>query len=202
VEFEFHSSRNAEIVLTGEKFKADFQSMLDALARIGDDHIIAAFKASPRRAKSISEVLNTLIKEELVKAGWTPESPIFQDPAFEEGVWRLDFAKGYISAEVSFNHGEAVAWNLLKPVLASEYNHVQKASQTEVGIVICAMNEMKVAGGFDGAVGDYEKFKSYIIPLQAYLTVPILLIGLKAPKTFRILHQNEGTKKIGKVQEI
>ena len=28
--------------------------------------------------------------------------------------WRLDFAKESISLEVAFNHGEAIAWNLLK----------------------------------------------------------------------------------------
>jgi hypothetical protein len=43
-----------------------------------------------------------------------------QDPNYNDTrVWRLDFARESMSVEVSFNHGEALAWNLLKPVLAS-----------------------------------------------------------------------------------
>ena len=47
----------------------------------------------------------------------------------KEKAWRLDFAKGTISVEVAFNHGEATAWNFMKPTLASEVNHVEKESR-------------------------------------------------------------------------
>lgn len=76
---------------------------------------------------------------------WNPQSPIFGDSRFEDKRWTLDFSKpgqivgkGGFSVEVAFNHGEATAWNLLKPVLASELNHVTKAIQTEIGIVALA----------------------------------------------------------------
>ena len=88
--------------------------------------------------------------------GWREESPIFQDTDYQGDTWRLDFAKENISIEVAFNHGSVIAWNLLKPVLASELNHVQKAIQTKVGVIICATDGMKTTGGFDGAVGSYE----------------------------------------------
>ena len=63
-----------------------------------------------------------------------------------------------ISIEVAFNHSTVIAWNLIKPALASELNHVQKAIQTKIGVIITATNDMKVAGGFDSAIGTYEKF--------------------------------------------
>jgi hypothetical protein len=110
--------------------------------------------------------------------------------------WRLDFAKENISIEVAFNHGEAIAWNLMKPVLSSELNHVEKESQTRIGVVIMATEAMKKAGGFDSAVGTYEKAIRYLKPLQNQLSCPMVLIGLEAPKSFRINHV--GKPKIAK----
>jgi len=43
---------------------------------------------------------------------------------------------------------------------------------------------MKTAGNFDGAVGTYEIFIRYLIPMQNMLPTPILLIGLKKPDSF------------------
>ena len=60
-----------------------------------------------------------------------------------------DFAKENIAIEVAFNHGGNVSWNLIKPVLSSELNHVEKAIQTQAGIVITATDAMKKAGGYD-----------------------------------------------------
>ena len=100
----------------------------------------------------------------------------------------MDFAKNNISVEVAFNHGEAIAWNLLKPVLASELNHVQKDAQTRLGVVIMASEDMKRLGGFDSAVGTFEKAVRYLKPLQNQLTCPMVLIGLSAPESFEVKH--------------
>ena len=76
----------------------------------------------------------------------------------------LDFAKNSISVEVAFNHAEAIAHNIIKPVLASELNHVQKI-QTKLGIIVTATKyETK---GFDGAVGTFEQFIEYFKPYSA-----------------------------------
>lgn len=149
--------------------------------------------------KSLSIAINGLLRKRLSEKGWKTESPIFKDAEYGDGSktesasrrkpkspWRLDFAKGDISVEVAFNHGEAIPWNLLKPVIAGELNHVQKDIQSEFGIVICATAALKRAGNFDSAVGEYEKILKYLKPLRNFLTVPILVVGLKAPKTFRI----------------
>ena len=138
--------------------------------------------------KSISRAINQLIKDGLERKNWISESAIFNDPNYQQTKWRLDFAKKLFSVEVAFNHGEATAWNLLKPVLASELNHVSKDAQTQIGVVIMADQNMKEAGGFDSAVGTYEKAIRYLAPLQNQLTVPMILIGLMAPETFNVVH--------------
>jgi len=125
----------------------------------------------------------------LCATNWRKESKIFQGDDYSDNRWRLDFAKDSISIEVAFNHGEAIAWNLIKPVLASELNHVQKDISTEIGVIICATKNLKEKGGFDGSVGEYEKFLTYLQPLRDLLSVPMVIIGLEAPETFRIRHQ-------------
>ena len=85
-------------------------------------------------------------------------------------------------------------------VLASELNHIKKSIQTKIGVVITVTNEMKELGGFDNAIGTYEKYIDYLKPLNNILTIPILIIGIKSPKSFYISHhQIAPRKKIGKV---
>jgi hypothetical protein len=99
-----------------------------------------------------------------------------------------DSVRRGIAVEVAFNHGEAIAWNLLKPVLASELNHVAEQIDigSGIGVVIAATESLKDAGGFDSAVGSFEKFLTYLKPLQNQLTVPMIIVGLEAPKRFRV----------------
>lgn len=60
--------------------------------------------------------------------------------------------------------------------------------------------ELKQRGGFDGAIGTYEKYLDYLPPLNNILTVPLFIIGLKAPITFRVEDfQLAPRKKIGKI---
>ena len=91
---------------------------------------------------------------------------------------------------MAFNHGEAIAHNIIKPVLASELNHVQKNIQTKLGVIITANDDMKRKGGFDGAVGTFEKFISYFKPYSNIVTTPIVLIGLKPPTSFEIVDRD------------
>jgi len=149
---------------------------------------------------SLSKAINYLLKERFIALGWTEESKIFQDPSYKANTWRLDFAKDDISIEVAFNNGGSIAWNLIKPVLASELNHVNKAIQTKIGIIITATEALKRLGGFDGAIGAYEKYVEYLPPLNNVLTVPLVIIGLDAPSTFYVKqHQYAPRKKIGRI---
>lgn len=203
-----HSHRYAEIIFAiDENMKFLWEQVKSVLDSISDEDIIHEFLNQPRAAKSISEALNTLIRERMVSKHWEAESNIFSDPAYqtshgrEKGLWHLDFAKSDISVEVAFNHRSDCSWNLIKPVLASELNHVAKAIQTKAGIIICATDEMKRAGGFDPAVGTFETYLSYLKPMNNILTAPLLIIGLKAPETFEIvLRKVSPTKTVGDVK--
>lgn len=193
MKFLTYSFRHAEVILREPQFATEYQELLDTITNISDADIIAKHESydttlGMRRPKSISVAINQLIGERLRSLHWNGQSPIFQEAGYVGETWLLDFAKGLISMEVAFNHSTVIAWNLIKPVLASELNHVKKNIQTEVGVIVCATNAMREAGGFDGAIGTYEKFLTYLAPLRDLLSVPILIIGLEPPLSFRIQH--------------
>lgn len=194
-----HEHRHAQSLFnTCPEYTSQYQEIITVLDEISDEDIIAEYNSLARtNKKSLSEPINRLIRNRLIACGWQSESAIFNDSRYTEErdnkKWRLDFAKNSISIEVAFNHGEAIAWNLIKPVLASELNHVEKAIQTSAGVIICATNNMKTVGNFDSAVGSYEKFLRYLQPMQNMLPTPILIIGLTAPESFYI---DKDTKEI------
>jgi hypothetical protein len=203
MEYKIESFRHGEVILKNvPTYSEVWNELLEAIQSITDEELIQHHENNPRRAKSISESINNVLKVKLVGLGWNEESYIFQDDEYTGNRWRLDFAKESISVEVAFNHGEAIAWNLLKPVLAGELNHVKKEINTDVGVIICATKELKDKGGFDGAVGEFEKFLTYLAPLRDVLTVPIAIIGLEAPKTFEINVEKVDGKNIGVVHRL
>jgi len=184
------------LIKSDEQLLPLWQDIVKTIEGLTDERIISEYKLSTN-AMSISAAINNLIDEDLQALGWTAQSAIFQGSEYEGKSWRLDFAKtadsskktkSGIAIEVAFNHGEAIAWNLLKPVLAAEINHVGTETDIGVGIgvYICATESLKEAGAFDGAVGEYEKVLRYLSPLFAKLTVPMVIVGLAAPETFRV----------------
>lgn len=203
MEYIKHSFRHAEDIFKNDKdFTYLWNEIIEVLDNISDDDLIAEFNSETRKAKSISEAINKLIAKRLREKGWNEQSCIFADPDYSDnkGTWRLDFAKDNIAIEVAFNHGGNVSWNLIKPVLSSELNHVKKAIQTQAGVVITATDSMKKAGGFDNAIGTYEKYVEYLKPLNNLLTTPMMIIGLEPPKKFTIEQKKEDGKTVGYVQ--
>jgi len=201
--FVTYSHRHAEtLFISEEPYGTLWAEVTEALTSITDSDLANVYETRYQNSMSLAAAINLLIRERLVPMGWSAESPIFADPKYnsrQETRWRLDFAKCEVSIEVAFNHAEASAWNLLKPVLASELNHVQKAIQTSAGILISATEAMKKAGAFDGAVGTYESFVRYLAPLNNVLTVPVLLVGLEPPETFRVQKFKVGNKHSGRI---
>ncbi len=201
MKFVTQSHREGDILLSQERYANLYKEITDVISSVSDQDIKNKHSDRYNKKMSLSYAINDLLKERLVKKGWSKEAPIFQEEGYiKEKKWRLDFAKDSISIEVGFNHGEAIAWNLLKPVLASEMNHIKKAIQTKIGIVICATAALKVAGAFDGAVGEFEKISRYIIPLDRILTVPMLIIGLKAPETFMVVKNKVNGRNVGEIK--
>ena len=171
------------------EFQDEWNSIEAALASITDDEIVYEFESEKREAKSISQAVNRLIKRELVARGWAAESYIFADDDYgkqAKGTWRLDFAKNKLSVEVAFNHRSDISWNLIKPTLASELNHVEKRIQTDGGIIVTATEDLKAAGGYDNACGTYEDYVQYLKPLYGMLPAPLAIIGLEPSESFRV----------------
>lgn len=197
MKFITHNHRFAlDIVESNPELKSLWEEICSAIDSITDDRLKFEF-AKTNTKMSLSDAINKLLDEELVKRNWTPQSAIFQGEEYLEKKWRLDFSKRISSPaasitgmaiEVAFNHGEAIAWNLMKPVLAAEQNQIELETEigSGIGIYICATEGLKSAGGFDGAVGEYEKVLRYLLPLFQKLTVPLIIVGLEAPESFRI----------------
>ena len=207
MEYRVHGFRHGDYLIENvDEYRPYWLEITEVLEAVSDERIAEHFAANYEGdKKSISPTINDLLKEEFVSRGWSSESPIFAEPDYmgeenKKGMYRLDFAKGVASIEVAFNHGNDAPWNLLKPTLASELNHVEKAIQTEIGVVIAATDAMKAAGGFDGAVGSYEKYLTLLRPMGMILTAPLVLIGLEPPRTFRIVHKKQGRRYLGYVE--
>lgn len=201
MQLEFHYHRHANLLVQhDQEFKADYDELIKVLHGISDKDLQAAFKkdkANRPSAKSLSVAINSIIKSRLKAKNWKDEVGLFKEPPYTKKntkKWRLDFAKNHISVEVAFNHSGSVAHNILKPVLASELNHVEKENQTKLGIVIVATEEMKKAGNFDSAIGTYDMFKEYFRPYNTIISTPIILIGIKAPTSFYIDEKSKNIK--------
>ena len=136
--------------------------------------------------KSVSDALNFFIRENLENKGWQKEPKIFKSLDYEDRAWRLDFAKNDICIEVAFNHGEAIAHNILKPVLSSEESSLEKEYTTQIGIVITATQDLKKTGNLDNSAGTFDDFIEYFHPYSFFIRCPMIIIGLEGLETFFI----------------
>ena len=206
--FKQFSFRHSQVILNEKEFINQYHELIQILKNVSEEDLINQHNSYGtddlfKKPKSLSKAINELLKERFLEKKWKSENDagIFQDTNYRGDTWRLDFAKKDLSVEVAFNHSSVIAWNLIKPVLASELNHVEKSIQTKIGIVITVTNEMKVRGGFDSAIGTYEKYLDYLNPLRNLLTSPILIIGIEPPTKFHIEHkQHASRKKIGEIK--
>ena len=194
--FRTEGHRFALELLTNSDF-IEWKELLAVINGISDDDIKTTHHALRRGVKkSPSEAINRLLRKRLVGLGWTPQARIFKEKGYIKNTWKLDFAKGEISLEVAFNNAGSIAWNLIKPCLASELNHIEKDVKTRIGVIITATDALKRTGGFDGAIGSFERYVEYLKPLGALLATPILVIGLEPMEKYRVEHRMvEGKKK-------
>ncbi|MBP6858282.1 MAG: hypothetical protein KBC33_00405 [Candidatus Pacebacteria bacterium] len=199
MKFIKESHKHGDFILSQEKYVTQYHEIEEVISSISDSDIISRHREKYPQTMSLSHAINDLLRERFIGKGWMKEAPIFQDKDYQGQKWRLDFAKDAVSVEVAFNHGEAIAWNLLKPALASEQNNVLKAIETEVGVIISATKELKEAGAFDSAVGEFEKFCRYLRPLSTILRGPLLIIGLSAPESFKVVKKKVDGGHVGEI---
>ena len=220
MKFVTHSYKDALVIINGmPEYFALYEEVIAVIGEITELELQEHFRTNYEgRKKSLSLSINALIDQKLRARGWEEQSRIFGESGYgKERRWRLDFSKSVLiednslpnqtqykesgmAVEVAFNHAEAIAWNLLKPTLAAQQNHVKKAIQAGVGIIITATDDLKYAGEFDSAVGSYQKFLTYMRPLSNVLTSPLLIIGLEAPESFHLRPEKIGKNIYGMVE--
>ena len=199
-----YSFRFAEDILNSvPSLKILWHEVLDCIESITDDDIRNRHLEIQKieSTKSLSKAINQLLDEKLKQCGWNNQSGIFSTAEFQKdgtgSTWTLDFSKATklangettgIAIEVAFNHAEAAAWNLTKPMLAAEVNDVRVQTNIGegIGVVIVASAELKKNGAFDGAIGDFVRYTKTLKAMRNTLTVPIMLLGLGAPKKFKV----------------
>jgi hypothetical protein len=201
--YKLKGHRHALSIVTEQEFRDDWHEFIGVIESISDEMLIGAFestysdnvKTGRRKPMSLSRSINALIDDGLVAKGWNRQSKIFGDSRFEDKRWTLDFSKskkngqsgeGTFSVEIAFNNAGSTAWNLIKPVMACELNHVTKAVQTRVGIVVFATEALKSAGCFDATVGTFEAAEDYLTAMQNIIVSPIVIVGLDAPVSFEV----------------
>lgn len=201
--FVEYSHRHADAIISNNpSLRERYEQFTNAIRSMTDEELIADFlqkkaeyEARGTSFKSMTPSINSMLKERMLAIpGWQAEVDIFNDTTGVIGntEWRLDFAcDNAFCVEVAFNHGEAIAWNLLKPVLSCELNHVEKAIQGQLGIYVCATDNMKIAANIDSASGSYEKVLRYLPPMMNQLTIPMMIIGLEPFETFKISDRAE-----------
>lgn len=217
MKFTTFSHRNAAEALAANPHLSNLWiEIRDAISSVDDVEIIQEFESLKREAKSLSEPINRLIDSRLTSTGWHRQSRIFKDQTTYSGkTWTLDFSKATedssrstgVAIEVVFNHAEAVAWNLTKLMIAAEQNHVHKETDIGfgVGVYICGTQSHLLAGGYDGAVGSYERVLKYLQPLSQILISPLMIVGLEAPDSFVIEHYTKPdnpSRVIGRIKKI
>ena len=128
MKFIEYSHRHADAIIANDpRLKERYEQFVGALRSISDEELIADFlnkkaeyAARGTSFKSMTPSINGILKERMLAIpGWQAEVDIFNDTtgAIGNTEWRLDFAcDNAFCVEVAFNHGEAIAWNLLKPV--------------------------------------------------------------------------------------
>jgi hypothetical protein len=200
--YRLHSHRNGlELLQKGEQFAAIWGEVEAILASLTERSVLVEFQSSKSSTKptSISSSLSRLLNLEFNRLSWDSNVGVFSDVEYGGSNWRVDFAKGGITVEVAFNHAGNIAWNLIKPVLASEPNDVKQEINASVGVLITVTEEMKVLGGFDNAIGTFEKYVHYLRPMQQMQPTPLVVIGIAEPSSFHIEHVKVGSRKIGQV---
>lgn len=197
MDFKEHFHKNAQTFIENTAtYKTEYIELIQTIESISDFDLVKEFNSMKQTSnaqseKSLAKPINNIIKNRLIRLNWKPEVEIFRDDEFTKGkrmtTWRLDFAKDKLSVEVGFNHGGSIAHNLIKPTLASsKTDDIKKEISTDVAVLVAATEELKKVGNFDGAVGTYEKILTYLKPYNQFLTAPLVIIGLSAPRTFFI----------------
>ena len=154
------------------------------------------------------DILNNIIKERLLNLNWEDQifvlditdsemkslGPDFDVPQEESSLsqtqkkkgagkrkvsyWTMDFKKGNIGVEVSFNNAGVLAQNLLRLSVMSESYLKPKEKKIRLGVLITASESLKRWSNMDDTVLTFETVKRVFPLINFNIPTPIVLIGL------------------------
>jgi hypothetical protein len=152
-------------------------------------------------------LLNNIISEKLVKLGWEsqifvldlspeeinnfgeqlqPSDTINQKEVKVKAkprkkrlsYWTMDFKKGNIGVEVSFNNAGVLAQNLLRLSVMSESHLKKPEDKIRLGVLVTATASLKKWSNMDSTVLTYETAQRVFPLINFNIPTPIVLIGL------------------------
>lgn len=92
--------------------------------------------------------------------------------------WTMDFKKGNIGVEVSFNNAGVLAQNLLRLSVMSESHLKLPEDKIRLGVLITATESLKKWSNMDSTVLTFETAKRVFPLINFNIPTPIVLIGL------------------------
>lgn len=182
--------------------KVIIDEVFDLIDLVTERELIDYFTIYSSKSKSLSRVIKTILTDKLLANSWIKnQNMFFDDDYIGSKRFSFDFFKSSVNLEFAFNHESASAWILLKGQM-TESTVLHNQVLSDLSIIITVDKRMKSLGGFDGAIGTYEKYKQYLYPMNELLTKPILIIGLEPASDFFVKHKQILNKKIGVIKEM
>jgi hypothetical protein len=177
MDYELHNFRHALEILSPNPA---WHQLDDVIRGIGREDIIQRqldISGVGRVPKGGQTAVNALFDDRLI--GWRRQ-PLLFGPSPELREWKMDFLVDRVGVEISFNHAEAIAWQLTRLTVAGESPAVLEGSRIDVGIVVTATRALKAWSRMDAAVGTFDVFRAWLDQMRPILPIPLLLVGLKA----------------------
>jgi hypothetical protein len=178
-----------ELASAIQSISIDEVAMLRAVRQAEYDREAAA-GTKPRRA-GVQGPLNREFERLLTgeDRAWRGQMPLYDsDLGLGKGLWTMDFHKTFregvgVGLEVCFNHGEALPWTLIRPVLAYQSEDVHEEARIVVAGIVLVTDELKRGDDHglrvDGAVGTYERLLTLIPRMKWVVPVPLVIFGLE-----------------------
>lgn len=125
-------------------------------------------------SKGYQSTLNSLFREAFQGRGWEAEKNVFDGPDHDLAI---DFWKREVGVDIAFVHRSFLGGDLLRLQAAAEVKDIVKT-----GVYICPMRAFArvVSAADGGSLVSFERAKWYLENFYSVLTVPILLVGIRA----------------------
>lgn len=131
------------------------------------------------------KILNDIIERRLLALDWKKQIYCLGDIKDETGkrkkdftYWTMDFQKGDIGIEVSFNNAGVLAQNVLRLSVMSENPYRPKEELIRLGILVCAHADLKSWSGMDSTVLTQESVVRVLPVMNFNIPTPIIVVGL------------------------